>query len=170
MKIKYESTIDEAVVTQLRLIELSKTLRKIKWEGLFFIPIIFIAVYFIISGKMVEKLTCAVFASIIFIPIYIALYKLTIKKRIRKLLIESFGTDKPVPSEYEFVEDGLIFRKLGVDIKFEWNKVTEINEDEKMLEFIIGKKGLALIPKRIFENEQQKNEWLNYAKQKTNIS
>lgn len=170
MKIKYESTIDEAVTAQLRFISLSKTLRRTKWGGLLYVPIIFILVYFIISGEMVEKITSAVLTSVLFILIYLALYKQAIKKKTRKLLIESFGTDKPVPSEYEFVEDGLIFRKLGTEIKFQWNKVKEINENEKMVEFIIENNGLALIPKRIFENEQQKNEWLNYAKQRTNIS
>ena len=82
------------------------------------------------------------------------------------MLIESLGTDKPVPCEYEFNEEGLIFHRLGTEIKFHWNKVKEINETEKSLEFIVEHGGIAIIPKRIFENDRQKDEWLNFAKQR----
>jgi len=153
MKIKYESTIEEAIEAHLRLMALSKTLRKMKWEGLLFVPIIFIAVYFIFPGKVVFKISYAILTSAIFIPLYLSSYKRTIKKRIRKLLIESLGTDKPVPAEFEFTDDGLIFRRLGAEVKFRWNTPWEINEDEKILEFIFENKSIAVIPKRIFENE-----------------
>lgn len=170
MKIKFESTIDEAVDVQLRLIELSKTAKKWKWEGLLFVPIIFAGFYFCLPNTIAIKLILSMVSSLLFIVIYLGSYKKLTRTRIKKLLIENFGTDKPLPCEYEFEEEGLIFRRMGTDLKFQWCKVTKINETEKDLELIIGKTGIAVIPKRIFENEQQKNEWVAFAKEKTKIS
>ena len=170
MKIKYESTIDEAIDAQLRMLELSKTAKKWKWEGLIFAPILFVGVYFAIPEEKTVKLIFAAMAGIMFVILYLGSYKKTLRKRMRKLFVEKLGTDKPVPSEYEFDEDGLIFRKLGTEIKFRWETVKEINENEKVLEFIVDSGGIAMIPKRIFENNQQKDEWLMYAKEKINNS
>jgi len=170
MKIKYDSTIDEAVNVQLRSCELSKTARKWKWEGLIFAPLLFVGFYFGFPEEKTVKLVYATMASILFIVLYLCRYKKTLRKKIRKLVLEKLGTDKPIPSEFEFNEDGLIFRQSGTEIQLQWNTVKKISEDDKVLEFIINNGGIAIIPKRIFENEQQKNEWLTYAKQRTNIS
>lgn len=169
MKIKFESTIDEAIAVQLRLLELSKTARRWKWQGLIFAPLLFLGFYCGIPDEKRVKIVFAAISSVIFISGYLGTYKGILKRRAKKLLIENLGTDKPVTSEYEFNEDGLIFRRLGTEIKFNWNKVREINENDKVLEFIIDNGGIAIIPKRIFENDQQKNEWVRYAQEKTNI-
>lgn len=166
MKIKYESTINEAIDAQLRILELSKTAKKWKWEGLMFAPLLFVGFYFGIPEEKTVKLVFATIASIIFIALYLGTYKKTLRKRARKLIIENLGTDKPVPSEWEFDEDGLIFRKLGTEIKFQWNRVKKISEDDKVLEFIIDNGGIAIIPKRIFEDEQQKKRVVDLCERK----
>ena len=170
MKIQYNSTIDEAIEEQWRLLKLSRTARKMKWERLWAVPIVFFVLYLVIPDEISVKLIFAATFSVIFAVLDLSTYKKNVRRRIRKLIIENLGTDKPVPSEYEFDERGLIFRRLGTEIKFQWSTVTKINEDNKDIEFIIGNRNIAIIPKRIFDNEQQKNEWLTYAKEKTNIS
>lgn len=170
MKIKFESTIDESVDAHFRSMELSKIAKKWKWDGLIIAPILFAGFYFCLPDTIAIKLIFATGSSMLFIAFYLGGYKKFTKKRIKKLLIENFGTDKPLPCEYEFEEEGLIFRRMGTDIKFQWSKVTKINETDKDFELIIGKTGIAVMPKRIFENEQQKNDWIAFAKGKTKNS
>lgn len=169
LKIQYESTIDEAVDVQMRLLRTSKTAKKWKMQGLIWAPLLFIGFYLGIPDEQNIKLIFASLTSIIFVIIYFGSYKNTMRRRSKKLVIEQLGTDKPVPSEYEFNEEGLIFRQMGTEIKFNWNSVKEINENDKDIEFIIGRGRIAIIRNRIFTTVDQKEEWLKFAKSKTGI-
>ncbi len=169
MKIQYESTVDEKVDVQMRFLGTSKTAKKWKLQELIWAPLLFIGFYLGIPDEQNIKLIFAFLSSIIFIIIYLCSYKGIIKRRTKKLIIEQLGTDKPIPSEYEFNEEGLIFRQMGTEIKFNWNSVKEINENDKDIEFIIDRGGIAIIPNRIFSTVDQKEEWLKFAKSKTGI-
>lgn len=166
MRIEYEATIDEAVAAHLRLMALSKTARGIKRLGLLFGPLIFVLLYLTLPGDALGRLVFSIVAAVVFVPLYLLFCKVFLRWNTRRLLVESLGTDQPVPSEYEFTEDGLIFRQLGTEIRFRWNSVAEVNEREEALELITASKGLALIPKRIFEDEKQLKEWLDFARRR----
>ena len=167
MKIQFESTIDEVVDAQIRLFKKSKSAKRWKLQGLILAPLLFIGFYFGIPDEQNIKLIFAFLASIIFIAIYLGTYKKTIKKRTKKLIIEQLGTDNPIPSEYEFNEEALIFRKMGTEIKINWNSIKKINENDKDIEFLIDKGDIAIIPNRIFASAKQKEKWLKFAKSKT---
>ena len=166
MKIQYKSTIDEAVDAQMRLLKTSGVAKRWKLQGLFWTPILFFGFYFGIPDEKNVKLIFAFFVSITFIVIYFATYKKSLKKKIRKFLIEQLGTEEPVHSEYEFTEGNLIFRKLGNEIRFKWDKVEKIIENENDIEVRIANGGIAVIPNRIFSEAEQRNEWLNFIKNK----
>lgn len=169
MKIKYESTIDEAVDAQFRLFRNSKIISKWKMEGLIFAPLIFAIFYFGLPDTKTVKLIFAIGSSLLFIAIYLGIYKTIFRKRVKKLLIEQLGTDKPMSCEYELDDTGLVFRRVGMELKFQWSNLTEINDSVGEVELIFGKMGIAIIPKRIFESEYQKNEWLRYINENNNI-
>jgi hypothetical protein len=166
MKIQCESTIDEAVDAQIRLLKTSKVFKKFRLYEFIWVPILFIGFYFGIPDERNIKLIFAFIASISFIIIHLATHKKTLKKRIQKLIVEQLGTDKPVQCEYEFSQDALIFRKLGTEIRFNWDSVKEIIENEEDIEFRIDKGGIAIIPNRIFISAHQKEEWLKFARSK----
>ena len=166
MKIQYKSTIDEAVDTQIRLLNTSDVAKSWKLKGFIWAPILFFGFYFGIPDEQNIKLIFASIVSIVFIIIYIPIYKNTVKKRIRKLIVEQLGTDKPVQCEYEFSEESIIFRRIGTEIRFKWDNVQKIIENDKDIEFRISNGGIAVIPNRIFSSAEQKVEWLNFAKRK----
>lgn len=170
MKIQFESTIDEAVDVNLRGIKLLRTARRSFWEGLICALVLFAGFFFFLPDTLLVKLIFAVMAGVLFIVLYLFSYKKILKSRIKKLLIEQFGTDKPVPCEYEFDDEGLVFRRLGTTIKFQWNKATEINENAREVEIIFGKSGISVLPNRIFKDEREKDEWLGFAKKKSGIA
>ncbi len=170
MKIQYESTIDEAVDSQIRLLKSSGVAKRLKLQGLIWAPLLFTGFYLGIPDEKNVKLFFAFFVSILFILVYFATYKKSTNKRIRKFLIEQLGTEDPVSSEYEFTEEHLIFRKLGTEIRFEWNSVEKLIENENDIEIRISKGGIAVIPNRIFSEIEPKDKWLNFIKSKINSS
>lgn len=169
MKIQYLSSIDEEIAAQIRLLGTLRTAKKRRLDGLILAPLLFIGLYLSIPDKQSVKLVFASLVSMIFAIIYFGSYKIMIKKRAKKLIIEQLGSDKPVPIEYELNEEGLIFRRMGTEIQFDWNIVKGINETAKDIEFIIDKGGMAIIPNRIFSDVNQKEEWLKFARRKSEI-
>jgi hypothetical protein len=170
MRIEYRATIDEAIAAHLRLMALSKTARGIKRMGLMFAPLILVLLYLTLPGEASGRLVFSVIAAAVFVPLYFLFCKLFLRRNTRRLLVESLGTDEPVPSEYEFTEDGLTFRQMGTEIGFRWDNIAQINEREEALEFITRNKGLAMIPKRVFRDEDHIREWLDFARERADIA
>lgn len=169
MKIQYRSTIDEAVDSQIRLLKTSGVARQWWIKGFLWVPILFFGFYFGIPDEGSVKIASGCFASIIFIILYLATHRKTIAKRLRKFTIEQLGTKEPVQSEYEFREDVLIFRKLGTEIRFRWENVQKVIENDKDVELRIAEGGIAVIPYRIFKNSEQKEKWIEFIKTKTGL-
>ena len=169
MRIQYESTIAEAADAQIRLFEKAKTAKKWKLQGLIIAPFVSVLTYYIIPDEQNVKLCFAVFAGITFIIVYFVGHKKSIRKRTEKLLSEHLGSDQPYPVEYELDEESLIFRRMGTELRFDWNGVKEINEGDKDIEFVIDKGGIAIIPNRAFANPQERQEWLDFVKNKTGL-
>jgi len=163
MKISYQATIDEAVEAQMRMLDLSNTVRKLKWQGLLVAPLVAVFAFFILSGDVTYKLILAGIITGLFVLFYLRSYDRIIRKRTRKLLIEGLGTDQPTACEYEASDKGLTFRRQGTDITFAWDTVTEINETKDYVEFVMGKNGIALMPNRIFADRENRQQWLAYA-------
>ncbi|MBD3369443.1 hypothetical protein GF402_03660 [Candidatus Fermentibacteria bacterium] len=170
MKLEYEATIDEAVAAHLRLMELSKTVRRLRRLGLLFVPLTFLLLYLTLPGEESAKLVFSIVAALVVAPLYLFFCSRFVRWNTRRLLVESLGTDEPVPSEYEFTEEGLVFRQMGTEIRFRWDRVIEVNERRDVLEFITENKGLALMPKRIFRDEGQMEEWLEFARRRASAS
>lgn len=176
MKITYRETIDEVVDMQLRLLERTDTFRNWKSRSmvpsiLLGAPLVFVMFYFGLPDTKLIKLIFASGAAVAVIVLNIVLnpilYKEITRIRARKLFMETLGEDGPPSCEYELDEHGVVCRTPEIETRFSWSQITEINESDTYLDFFVGKRALVAIPKRAFENEQQKNECLRFAKEKT---
>ena len=156
MKIQYESTIEEAVYSQMRLLEVSKVLRKWKWQGLLAAPILGALFYTFIPSDQGTKMMFAFFIPIIFLLQYPFTFKSNIRRKVRRALIKQLGTDDPIPCEYEVTDEGIIFKKQGTEIKFPWSKLTAINNTKEYIELIFENVGISLIPKHALQEVQVK--------------
>jgi hypothetical protein len=161
MKIEYKSTIDEATDTSFRLVELLGTVRKQMWYGLAMAPIIFVAIFLLIDD-LPGKLIVGGAASVLWVPYHLSNNKSQIKKRIRKSLIKAMGTSEPLSCEYELDENGLVFRKLGQELRFSWFNVMKMNESDNAIEVIMQPMGIAIIPKRIFGGPDEIKKWIQF--------
>lgn len=162
MKKIYESTIDEAVYSHFRLAGLTGTVSQYKWYGLIWAPVLFIVMYSILPSSQLLRVASASLIALVFILLHLATYKIGLRKRIRKVLVKTLGTDQPVPSEYEIDENGLVFRKMGQELKFSWTSVTVLIDTVDSIEVIMEPTGIAIIPKRIFTEPAELQEWIAF--------
>jgi hypothetical protein len=166
MKIAYESTIDEATESAVRITELVGTIRTWRWAGLIWTPFIFILL-FLLLDEVVAKLVLGSIASVLFAVYWLSNYKNKLRKRLRKVLIKARGTDKPVPSEYELDHDGLIFRQPGVELRFSWATIASVKQTENSVEILMVPNGIAVIPTRIFSSQEQQSSWMVFIQEHT---
>ena len=172
MKIQYDETIDEAVATQLYLLKKSNFMKSVRWRIAIYSALLLVSLYFVVLKGYSSWFPAVVgfIAGLIFLLIHIARTSKRIGKNIRKLLIKTHGSDEPIPSEYELSEDYLIFRRADHDVRFKWEYVEKLFENDNDLVIHLAKSGIAVIPKRIFASNDQIDSWLNFISDKTRIA
>ena len=123
-----------------------------------------------IEESLAERALVAILLSIVCTPIHLLTYKGRFRKSIRKALIKARGTDKPVSSECEIDEKGLAFRSLGQELSFSWKNVQALNQTNDSIEVIMKPTGIFIIPKRIFGEPAELQEWINYIEDQADLA
>jgi hypothetical protein len=162
MKKQYEATIEEFVHTKFRLAELTGTISNQKWIGLVFALIASFALCGILDASLKERTIVFLLWSFIYIPFYLIAFKNLSHYRIRKAILKIIKTNKPVSSEFEIDESGLACRYLGQELKFSWGNVDKLNDADDSIEVIMKPTGIAIIPKRIFEEPAELQKWIQF--------
>jgi hypothetical protein len=162
MKKAYETTIEETVQANLRFAEMLGTVRRQQWFSLIWVPIIFLSFFGIFRGEILPTAFMGGIGSVIFMFLHLGSLKGQMRKRIRKTLVKAQGTDKPVPCEFEIDDAGLAFRKFGEEMKFSWRNVVDLVETPENLEVTMQPTGIAVIPKRIFETQEELRQWTDF--------
>ena len=161
MKIAYLATLDEATNAYFRLAELAGTVRRQLWSGLAMTPIMFLWIFLVIDDRSGGLIVGA--ASVSLYAVYhLTNYRKQIRARARKTLVQAQGTAEPVPATYELDENGLAFRKLGQELRFDWACVADLRETADAIEVLMRPTGIALIPKRIFKDPDEMQSWIRF--------
>ena len=166
MKIEYDSMIEETTEVGYRIAELAGTVRNNMWLYLALSPIPFAVVCFVIDD-LTEGIIAGLFAVILYIIISMMTYKKHLRKSIRKMMVKSRGTDKPVPSEYEMDENGFVFKSQGQEFRFSWINVTNVTLTDTAIELTMKPTAFAIIPKRIFSSSEQMDSWIQFITEHT---
>jgi len=167
MKKQYLSTIEEAVEAEFEIATLLGIVQKTKWIGIVFSPISFVVLFFFLDN-LAAKLIVGGSAAILHAVYHLSAYKENFRKRLRKIIAKARGSDKPVASEYEIDESGLAFRQQGQEIKFSWDNVQSVICTDNMIKVLMEPIGIAIIPKRIFENTEESDGWVAYIENASN--
>ena len=170
MKIQFEATLSETVDAQMRLYRLSRSSRRGRILGYFLGPILFTCVGLLESGDPKARfiITCQV------VGVWLVIYLIfdlffrwrLIARRVRKYDIEMLGSRGPYQYECEEDDENLIVRRPGIETKYQWARLTRINDNPNGIEFIYGKEKLVNFPKRAFADQLQQEEWLKFAREK----
>jgi len=162
MKKSYQTTIEDSVETNFRLAEIIGIVAKQRWLGLIWGLIMFPIIYYLGSHSHTEKLILATLMSLVIIVVHLLTFKGLIRNQYRTVLIKAHGTKDPIPCEYELTDENLIFRKLGQELRFSWQNVEKINITPASIEVLMRPTGLAIIPTRIFDGSEEREEWIRY--------
>jgi hypothetical protein len=166
MRIAYESTIDEATESALRVTEIVGAGRTWRWAGLIWTPFIFVPL-FLLLDDLAAKIVVGSVASGLFAVYWLSNYKNVLRKRLRRVLIKTRGTDRPVPSEYELSNDGIVFRQFGQELRFSWVSVAGVKVTETSIDVKMTPAGIAVIPTRIFGSPQEQKSWVAFIHEHT---
>lgn len=168
MRKEYEATFEEAVQVNYRLAELAGIITKQMWVGIALSPLLFLSIlgvtYAMDKSDWMEGFVLSGLVTVLYIPVCLMTYKKIYLKHTRKFVAKMQGTDQPVSCEYELDEAGLVFRKMGQEIRFSWGGVKKINDTSDAIEVITEPLGIAIIPKRIFPDPAELQEWVAFIK------
>lgn len=168
LKKAYETTIEESVYAEYRLAELIGTVSREKRTGYIVAVFILVGAYSSTalkedsSAPNVTVMTVAFVVAVIVLLCYLNLYPAIRRSRIRKIFIKAFGTDKPIPCEYEIDDSGITFRKQGQEIKMSCGTFRKLEYTEDSIELIMEPTAIAIFPRRIFRDPAELQEWISF--------
>jgi len=171
MKIQYMSTLDDAVAVQMKLAMSLKTTQRNKLIGLLGAPLFFGFVYLSESDKEIwVRIGISLFIACVYIGLYLIFYKHSYRNYIKKVLIETRGTEEDIPAEYELTDNQLIYKENGYSVAFDLNSIVSIEKNDKSIIIQFKNKGIALFVNRIFKDDNQKHEWLRHIEEGAQFS
>ena len=165
--VSYRATIDEATDAGFRLAELSGAVAKQKGVGLCFGPVFFIVFYWLFPSFGDSRLLMSILVSVLFMVFHLLSYRRLLRKQIRKMTVKMLGTEEPVESTYELSCTGLLFRRMGHEIKFDWSTVISVTETDRAIELVTEPTGIAIIPKRVLGDPGDVSTWIEYIEEHT---
>lgn len=164
MHIEYRSTEDELIEMYFRLAKLTGRLKQ-DYSAVIVIAILFAAVLFwMFRSILLTSYTPTVFILVVSLLMFLKMHSdfhSNFRKRIRKRLKKLNIAPESALSHYEITPDVLSFSRDGQEIRFNWETVQTISIDDSYIEVIMEPKGIALLPLRIFDTEELKDEWIH---------
>ncbi|MCK5708761.1 MAG: hypothetical protein KAI43_14025 [Candidatus Aureabacteria bacterium] len=147
MKIKYESTLDEAIDCQIRLWWLRKSSRKKVLRDLLLLPLTWFFIAYLSEYRIKTTIIQSVILTTIYVGYLLYAYGKGYRNKIRKFILESLD-GKPFPDQFEceINEEGIITKNTLHEIKLNWNSIKRIEHYKQYIE-IVGTGTLVQIKK-----------------------
>ncbi|MCK5493864.1 MAG: hypothetical protein KAJ14_12205 [Candidatus Omnitrophica bacterium] len=137
MKIKYKTSIEEAIDCRIRLWWLRKSSYKTVLMSFLLIPV----TWFFMAYLSKYEIQRTIFKSIVFTLIYgsylLYSYGPGYRRNVKKMIIESLN-GKPFPTEFEceINEEGIITKNIFHEIKIYWKSVMSIRPYKQYIEIV----------------------------------
>jgi hypothetical protein len=165
MKITCSITIEEYVEAHYRLAGMVGTLKKALWTGLLLAPLIFLFTYLVID-RSAYGIVLGTGATLAYALFHVLYYGKMIRRQIRKMLVKSMGTDRPVETEFEVTEERVTVRRMGQEFSTGWEGIVRVEEREDALELILEPAGIVRVPRRIFRDRDEYAAWKSWTEER----
>jgi hypothetical protein len=171
MKIQYQISLDDLVKLGLRVQTLSKMAfrsRLVSWIVFGGIPFVGLA---IVKGPLTHRLwllSPLIAACASFFVLDLFARKKLLAMRLRKLYARMYGGSGPFLCEWELLEDVLRSQIRGTETRRQWTNLSAVNETGEAVELIFSSPDHTRIPRGAFSSDQQRVDWLNFARGKLN--
>lgn len=167
-KFEYKLTKDDYIDFNIHHTKTSNSMRRTLFYLKYLTPILFVLIPFVIT-KGTDKIMIATFTitAILWIFIFPKYYWKSIKKNIAKIVDEGDNGDL-------FGNRTLTISNSGIEELLDngnntkkWSAVTKIDESIKSILIYFSSVEAAIIPKTLFDNDDEVNKFIKYCKQKS---
>lgn len=172
LKISYKNSIEDMVAFGVFNIKNSPSSQKAFKIALFFIPFLILSLlvfyYFILSDYPIILVLCMLSFALLWFIFYPRIYYWKIKKAIIGIYRES--NDILVDLTLTLNENGII-KETAKDIyKISWSNITKVELISNYILVYINSLNVFIIPLRIFKTSIERDSFLKYIYQNTNIN
>lgn len=152
-------TVDDFTDNTFRLLEIQGHLRRQRWRCLWLAPITFNVTWLILPDAWQGKLVFAGLSGALAAVFYMMMYKGSVRRSLRNWIVRSFGSDVPVPCEYELTPDDLVFRMPGQERRYAWRHLASVRRTPDAIEVETHPQDLLVLRTRLFANPDEMDAW-----------
>ena len=119
-----------------------------------------------IDGDIRSKLLFMAFGLSIYISLLLLRYKSYFRNQNKRELHKSLKGLRLIPGEIEICDKHISHKSMGEKMSFDWENAIKSEITDEFIEIYFKYNAYFVIPKRIFHNNEEQKEWLNYIKNK----
>lgn len=163
MRLEYEATLDDVSEPMIRHYLRGRNYARQRFREPMFGGITAVIGYYLlgtVSQRSQElwwiyPLVFLLGCTVVFIPL-----RHTVSRRIRTYVKREIGHKLPMKTSFEVSDSHLHCESLKQDLSFDLADLTDLTEDGERLELAFGDAGVCTIPLRVFQDAEQKEEFI----------
>jgi hypothetical protein len=165
---EFTVTIEDAVKSQL-ILALQRTSLRIQLRATLFGWAMFSAVMYYQVGEIDYRIPVALLLGLPFPLLFFAFLKCAPRLAYRAHYTTHFGPG-PYQALVEIGETQMIDRFGDLEVRYPWHAVRKLENHAGDLCIFVGRFALTRIPGRVFDDENEKRQWMTALEQKTGLS
>ena len=161
MKLEYLSTLDETIDTQMLWLRDLNTVTKWRLWGAFYWFVIVALVFGFATGPTINKIVIGIVFGGLLGGNLVFNAENVLRKKLKKIILKKAGTFEPAPAIVTLFDSQIEFSSRGTTTEFNLNKIKSVENIKSglVLNFYEGK--LLYLPNNAFNDNNQKEIWLN---------
>lgn len=164
MKLDYQLTEEDYIEFNLHHMSVSKAYKRAIFSQrcIFFLLLLMLTFLFSRTSELHWSVWAVLFGImyVFFILFFPKRLKKLTENRIKKMLREGDNSDFLGPQFLEITEAGISKKSNSSEKKNGWDSVQKVEESKNLILIYVSSLSAYMIPKKVFENEEKKNEFL----------
>lgn len=161
---EYETNLEEMALCEFRILELTGIFSKDRFR----LVSVSTPISFILFFSITKLWVVALFGSLVLALVTWFEHKKTFLKTLQKNIKLGLGQDPNYTITYSLGQDAILYSFQDIEMKIFWKGLKEVIETEDFIELLFEPTAIVRLPKRIFESDKEKAEWLNFIKEHLN--
>ncbi|EKF73444.1 hypothetical protein A11A3_13865 [Alcanivorax hongdengensis A-11-3] len=159
MKLKYLSTLEEAVETQILWLRDLNTVAKWRLWGAFYWALVAALVYAFATGPTINKLAIGLVLGSFLGGNLVFNAEGALRKKLKKIILKKSGEFEPSQVTVILSDSSIEYSARGITLEFDRSKLTSVVSSEIGLVATFNDGNLLYIPELALSNEDDKEGW-----------
>ncbi|MBI2297401.1 MAG: YcxB family protein [Armatimonadetes bacterium] len=165
MRVEYDSTLEDHVGFLSRYWARSALTRRWAREGWRWrLCEIAVVVFLLVPGDLGSRFLVATVSVLVAATVVPAVWNPVVRRRRRAVCLELRGTDEPLVVALTLLPDCLQVSQPGVEYRFAWGDIEEIQVRPEAIDFYTGHGGFASVCTRAFGSPEEMERFVDLAK------